>query len=135
MSLGIARHAIDAFVDLATHKIPAWHRNPLAERATVQTQVAKAEAAVRSSRSFVLDTTAAAWESAAAGEHVPEDIRRDLRLAAVNAAHQSAHAVDWMYEAGGGSSVHASSPLQRCFRDVHVATQHLTSDRVLRCCF
>jgi hypothetical protein len=30
-----------------------------------------------------------------------------------------------MYDLGGGSSVFLSSPLQRRFRDAHVATQHL----------
>jgi alkylation response protein AidB-like acyl-CoA dehydrogenase len=29
-----------------------------------------------------------------------------------------------MYHAGGGSSIHEAHPLQRVFRDVHVATQH-----------
>jgi len=33
--------------------------------------------------------------------------------------------VDRCYHAGGGTAIHASSPLQRCFRDVHVATQHV----------
>ena len=30
-----------------------------------------------------------------------------------------------MYEAGGGSSIYDTNPLQRRFRDVHVATQHM----------
>ncbi len=125
VSLGIARRAIDEFVDLATHKVPAWHRHPMAQRPVVQTQVAKAEAAVRSARSFVLESTDAAWAYAVAGERLPDGIRRDLRLAAVYAARQSAKAVTTMYEAGGGSSVHADNPLQRCFRDVYVTTQHI----------
>ncbi len=40
--------------------------------------------------------------------------------------------IDLAYETGGGSSVFAANPLQRCFRDVHTATQHLmVSPRVL----
>ena len=30
-----------------------------------------------------------------------------------------------MYHLGGGTSVYRRSPLQRIFRDVHVATQHM----------
>ena len=30
-----------------------------------------------------------------------------------------------MYHAGGGTSIYDSSTLQRRFRDVHVATQHM----------
>ena len=51
--------------------------------------------------------------------------RADLRLAATNATRSGAHAVDLMYEAAGGSAVFRRSPLQRRFRDVHVATQHM----------
>ena len=37
-----------------------------------------------------------------------------------------------MYHAAGGSSIHESSPLQRVFRDVHVATQHaMVAERTL----
>ena len=36
-----------------------------------------------------------------------------------------AQVVDEMYNLGGGSSVYKSSRLQRYFRDVHVATQHI----------
>ena len=30
-----------------------------------------------------------------------------------------------LYHAAGGSSVYEKSPLARCFRDVHVTTQHI----------
>ena len=38
---------------------------------------------------------------------------------------KSAEAVDALYEAGGGSSIYDENVLQRCFRDVHVTTQHI----------
>jgi hypothetical protein len=33
--------------------------------------------------------------------------------------------VDLMFNAAGTTSIYASSRLERCFRDVHVATQHI----------
>jgi alkylation response protein AidB-like acyl-CoA dehydrogenase len=35
-----------------------------------------------------------------------------------------ARVVDRMYDAAGGTAVYRASPLQRCLRDIHVATQH-----------
>ena len=48
-----------------------------------------------------------------------------MRLAATHAARGAASVVDVCYELGGGSSIYAASPLQRRFRDVHAATQHM----------
>ena len=49
-----------------------------------------------------------------------------VRLAAVHAFRACADAVDLCFEAGGGSSVYDGSTLQRAFRDVHTAGQHIT---------
>ena len=68
---------------------------------------------------------AAAWEAARATGAIDLATRAGVRLAATNATLAAAQAVDRMYNAGGGTSVYATSPLQRCFRDVHVVTQHL----------
>ena len=55
-----------------------------------------------------------------------------MRLACAHVATECAKAVDLCYNTGGGSSVFRSNQLQRCFRDIHVATQHqMLSDRNL----
>jgi alkylation response protein AidB-like acyl-CoA dehydrogenase len=46
-------------------------------------------------------------------------------MAATFAVSMSREAVDLMYTAAGGSSLYARSPLQRHFRDIHAATQHM----------
>ena len=124
VSLGIARRAIDEFIELAIKKTPSWERRTLAQSARVQESVAEAEAALRSSRAFLFEAIGAAWEFAAAGSDPSMEMRREIRLAAVNATWQSVKAVDLMYSMGGGSVVHSSHPLQRCLRDIHVITQH-----------
>jgi coproporphyrinogen III oxidase-like Fe-S oxidoreductase len=46
------------------------------------------------------------------------------RLAASNATANSAEVVDSMFTAGGTTSVFSANRLDRCFRDVHMVTQH-----------
>ncbi len=125
VSLGIARRAIDELVTLANRKTPTWERDLLRDSVRVQMSVAQAEAALRSARAFLFEAIEAAWRKAEAGEHIPLELHRDLRLAAVNAAWQSRHAVDLMYDQGGGSSIFSDHPLQRCIRDAHTVTQHV----------
>jgi alkylation response protein AidB-like acyl-CoA dehydrogenase len=125
VTLGIARRAIDELVALAGGKVPTGSTRSLASRAVVQRQVGEAEAALRSARAYVYGAVDAAWRIALRGESLPLDTRADLRLAAANAGWSAARAVDLAYHAAGGTSVYDSSPLSRCFRDVHVATQHI----------
>jgi alkylation response protein AidB-like acyl-CoA dehydrogenase len=124
VGLGIARRAIDELVELGARKKPTGSQRLLLESSAVQERVAEAEAALRSARAFLFEAIEDAWGFAAAGEPLPLVEYTNLRVASANAAWQSAKAVDLMYHAGGGSSVHMTSPLQRCFRDVHVVTQH-----------
>jgi alkylation response protein AidB-like acyl-CoA dehydrogenase len=54
-----------------------------------------------------------------------EDLRASLRLASAHAAQSAAKAVDLMFNTAGTTASYKSSRLERCFRDVHVATQHI----------
>jgi indole-3-acetate monooxygenase len=125
VALGVAREAIDALTALATAKRPAGSKKSLAHRELVQAHVAEAEGLVRSARALLFEATGEATEIAAAHGAVTARGRALLRLAATQATRASARAVDLMYHAGGGSSIYAQSPLQRHFRDIHVATQHV----------
>jgi alkylation response protein AidB-like acyl-CoA dehydrogenase len=124
ISLGLARRALDEVVELAEGKRYAMSTRPMATRAVVQAEVARAEAQHRSARAFVRDTVAEAWAAACAGHPLGTEHRRLLRLAATNATTQSVAAVDSLYRLAGGTAVYESSPLERLLRDVNVAGQH-----------
>ena len=70
-------------------------------------------------------TKVSAWEGACARGVIEAEHRRNVRLATTHATRSCAEAVDLMYHLGGGTAVYRESPLQRIFRDVHVATQHM----------
>lgn len=125
VALGIGRRAIDELTALAGGKRPTGARRTLAERGVVQVQVAEAEAALSSARAFLLDAVGEAWTQATRAGDIPVALRARLRLAATHATTAAAAATDRMYTAGGGTAIYASHPLQRAFRDVHVATQHM----------
>ena len=125
VALGIGWRAYDEFVQLATTKRPAGSSRALAERTLVQSTVAHAKATLQSAEALIKEVVSTSWGFAQQGKRLSTALKADLRLAAANATHSSVAAVDSLYEAGGGSAIYAGSPLQRCFRDVHVTTQHI----------
>ena len=129
VSLGLARAAIDELIEVAGGKTPQGSSRTLDRRPAAQADVSEAEALLRSSRAFYYEAIEAAWEAARTAGEVRVEQRRDLRLATTHAVRSCASAVDLMYHLAGGTSVYARSPLQRIFRDVHVATQHMMASR------
>jgi len=123
-ALGIARAAIEDVIELAGGKTPTGSARSLAERPVTQTRIAQAEAVLLSARAFLYEAIATAWDAAGRGA-VSVDQRAALRLAASHATAASASVVDTAYDLGGGSSIYETSPLQKRFRDVHAATQHM----------
>jgi alkylation response protein AidB-like acyl-CoA dehydrogenase len=124
VALGIGRAALDSLIELAGAKQPQGARRTLAHRETVQRDLARAEGRLRAGRALLFEAVERAAVESAAGAASLE-ARALLRLAACHATTEAAAAVDLAYEAGGGTSIYAHHPLQRCFRDVHTATQHV----------
>ena len=63
------------------------------------------------------------WDKAVAREPISLEDRATALLAATNATHEAAAAVEIAYRAGGGSANMRASRLQRALRDVNAATQ------------
>ncbi len=129
VSLGIGYKALAAFKDIASSKVPTGGTRGLAEQARVQMLVAESKANLESAEAYIHKVIDDAWEIARCGERLSVESKASLRLAAVNATTSSVSAVDRLYQAGGGSSIYEDSVLQRCFRDVHVTTQHMMVGR------
>ncbi len=125
VSLGIARGAIDDLIELAGGKTPAMSSRKLAERSGTQAAVAVAEARLRAARAHLLDAIDIAWDEAQATGEVSLGARAGLRLAATASVEAAAACVDDAYGLAGGSAIYESSALQRRFRDIHAATQHM----------
>jgi alkylation response protein AidB-like acyl-CoA dehydrogenase len=125
VTLGIARHALDEFTELAHDKRPQFSSRTLAQSGSVQAELARAEANLRAARAMLLDEVDGAWAGVLAGDRVDVPSRIRIRLAGAHAATSAAAAVDAAFTMAGGTAVFNASPLQRCLRDVHVATQHI----------
>ncbi len=126
VALGIARAAIDDFVEIATGKVPRFSGSKLRERPFAQRAVAGAEARLRGARAFVMEAVGDVWRTIL-DEQKPSDRQRALlQVACSDAVRASAEAVDLVAEAAGTTANFLDSPLERRARDVRVIRQHVT---------
>lgn len=125
VGLGIARAALGELTRVADAKTPTHSSRRLGQRSATQSELARATAALRAARAGMFEAVEESWALAACGTDIDLETRVALRLAATHATRTAATVVDAMYDLGGGTSVYATSPLQRYFRDVHVVTQHV----------
>jgi alkylation response protein AidB-like acyl-CoA dehydrogenase len=124
IAVGIGRGALDDIVELARAKTPLLAGSILARNGHFQFALANADVALRAARALLYESAEAAWATVAGGSPLSLEERARIRAAAVWATDRATEVVTAAYRAGGGSSVYASSPLQRRLRDVNVLTQH-----------
>ncbi|MFK7917399.1 MAG: acyl-CoA dehydrogenase family protein [Ilumatobacter sp.] len=125
VGLGVGRRALLELIELAQGKKPQYSSRTLAENGYSQIEIARAEAALRAARAFLLDEVGQAWERVLAGDDVTIEQRIGIRLAATNAASAGTIAADVAFTLAGGTAVYDTSLLGRCMRDAHVVTQHI----------
>lgn len=120
--LGIARRALDEFIAMAPNK--SRGSRPLAQEQAVQLTVARAEADLRAARAFVHDVFGTAWQRTLGGDPLTVADRVAVRLATSRAITAGVSVTDTVFRLSGGGALRASSPLQRCWRDINAGSHH-----------
>src|SRR6201997_1327394 len=110
VALGIARSALDAFIELARDKVPRGAKRTLRDDNVVQSQVAQCEARLRAARAFLLGSLEQTWRDVARSGRLTLDHNTTIRLASTWAIHQAKDVVDTAYHAAGATAVFASNP-------------------------
>ena len=126
-ALGIARGAIGTFVEMAGHESSTASTTVLRDRPFSQAQLAHAEAILNAARAFVVDAVGTLWEANCRGDPDPSQAIAQARLAIVHAMHEAVRSVDLVFHAAGTNAIYSRNPLERYFRDIHVAVQHNTA--------
>jgi indole-3-acetate monooxygenase len=108
VAIGIARHALESFMDLAGAKVPTGSSRTLANRAGTQKDLARASVLVESRGRLYPPGHRQGLERGAGRGRLGMDRKAELRLAATNNAWSAAEAVDLLYHGAGGSSIYES---------------------------
>ena len=126
-TLGMARGAMNTFVDLATASGSTDSTTLLRDRPPIKIVVGECEAMIGSARSYLLDAVGSMWEAQV--KKKPELAERSMRtrLAITHAIQQSVAAVDKLFDAAGTNAIHDSVGLERFFRDLHVHSHHMSA--------
>jgi alkylation response protein AidB-like acyl-CoA dehydrogenase len=130
VALGIGRATLDAFMQMATTKVPMLGSKPLRDNPVVQSKVAVAEAQWQSSRAYLLAALGEMWNAALRGEAATMQQRAQLRLAAVHAGHQAKEVVETAYHFAGGTAIFENQAFERRLRDIHAVTQQVQAQFV-----
>ncbi len=124
VNLGLARAALDVVTGMSGSQVTTTGAPRLADRPHFRIELAKCEAALRSTRAFFYEAAEQVWDSIHAGRPVSVEQANLLRLSAIHAAHTTSDVIQRCYKLGGIAAIYRTHRLQRIVRDSMVVTQH-----------
>ncbi|PZU57648.1 MAG: acyl-CoA dehydrogenase [Sphingobium sp.] len=124
VGLGVARASLDLMIEMAGGRTSITGAPTLADRAYVQTDIAKAEAELRSARAFFYDVTEQAYATLVAGDDLTVETRALLRLASTHAARVGADVTQAVYRLSGTTGIATNHAIARHMQDAMIVPQH-----------
>ncbi len=120
-ALGNARRMVDELAALVREGHGRFAQDAVSER--FHERFAEADGNLRMARGFAYDTLRDAQRTLDQGDRLSTRQATMLRTMVARVTWTAADVVRWAYFAAGGTGLR-SGVVQRCFRDMHAATQH-----------
>jgi alkylation response protein AidB-like acyl-CoA dehydrogenase len=124
VGLGIGRAALDDITAIAGGRESITGAPLLSDRAYVQIEIAKAEAAIRSARAFFYEATEEAFASLLAGDPLDLKARNLLRLSSSHAAKVGMEVAQAAYRVSGTTGIFSAHSIAHRFQDALIVPQH-----------
>jgi alkylation response protein AidB-like acyl-CoA dehydrogenase len=125
IALGIAKGALETFVDIANNKVPMLSSSKLMERPIARYRMGELSAKYRAARAYVFEAMAAVEDELHGGAERPSaETTINARLACTYGAQACMEVVDVVHGACGTSASYMNNPLERKLRDAHGAASH-----------
>ena len=126
-ALGVGRRALEEMLHVLETKHRLGASQPLRDQQKFRFEYAHHDAALLSARAFVYESFASVQDTLFAGDDPTPLQRARLRQSTTYVTHVAEEAVRFAYTTAGTDALRPGA-LQRCFRDIHAATQHLVVD-------
>jgi alkylation response protein AidB-like acyl-CoA dehydrogenase len=126
-ALGVGRRALDEMLRVLETKHRLGAAAPLRDQQKFRYEFAHHDAALCSARAFVYESFASVQDTLFAGDDPTPVQRARLRQSTTHVTHVAEEVVRFAYTTAGTDALRPGA-LQRCFRDIHAATQHLVVD-------
>jgi indole-3-acetate monooxygenase len=133
VALGIARHALDATIEIATTKMARRytigdHLEPdrmMRDDVFIQQAIGRADTMLAAARNYFFGMMEDFWTSLVNGqEPSPAQVAR-FTTAHAYVVGTCVDIVQLLFKAAGGTAVYQKGPLDRCLRDVLTMNQHV----------
>lgn len=132
---GMAHHFIDLCKEIFAEKLK--QPRPSDRQKTMLTEEAEsAEAKIDGQRKVFYDAIECSWDAIKNNNTIPDDVLAAVSNTSHALAQISREAVDKLYPLCGLAAAHTGSEINRCWRDLHTASQHslLTFGPAEECC-
>lgn len=129
--LGVARSALDEFVEVARNKTAAYQTETVNRHSLTHYRVGEAHVTLKAARTNFYDAMGEAWASAGTGSPITVQQKCDLQIAASYAARAARDAIEIISASAGANAFRSESTLDRHLRDLRTVTQHafISTDR------